>query len=124
MDSRQAYEYHLEVRKTIGLQGVERKGGVRRNIIPENWCATSTLVGHDENYVVLHHYDPPTFEVISLNDMTTTKSIEAFERCNSVRYRNGLIASASSRMGSHTQSFCAIRFVLHCLPCQRFLAFF
>jgi hypothetical protein len=68
------------------------------------------LIGHDENYIVVHRSDPPRFEIISTSSLNLTRTIDAFDNCRSVQYKDGLIVSGSAQMGTHTRSHCIIRF--------------
>jgi hypothetical protein len=69
-------------------------------------------IGHDENYIVVHRSDPPRFEIISTSSLKLTRTIDAFDNCPSVQYKDGLIVSSSSQMGTHTRTCCIIRFPL------------
>jgi hypothetical protein len=68
------------------------------------------FIGHDEHYLVVHHHDPPRFEIISSSSLKLVRTIDAFDNCRSVQYKNGLIVSASAQMGTHTRTCCMIRF--------------
>ena len=70
------------------------------------------FIGQDGNYLVVHYHDPPRFEIISTSSLKLTRTIDAFDNCRSVQYKNGLIVSASAQMGSHTRTCCMIRFFL------------
>jgi hypothetical protein len=75
-----------------------------------NLVYPSVLIGHDENYIVVHRSDPPRFEIISTSSLNLTRTIDAFDNCRSVQYKDGLIVSGSAQMGTHTRSHCIIRF--------------
>jgi hypothetical protein len=65
------------------------------------------LIGHDENYIVVHRSDPPRFEIISTSSLNLTRTIDAFDNCRSAnKYKDGLIVLSSSQMG--TRTFCCI----------------
>jgi hypothetical protein len=77
------------------------------------------LIGHDENYIVVHRSYPPRFEIISTSSLNLTRTIDAFVNIHSAKYKDGLIVSSSNhllgsgsaQMGTHThRPCCTIRF--------------
>ncbi|XP_046453679.1 F-box and WD repeat domain-containing 11-A-like [Daphnia pulex] len=62
------------------------------------------LIGHDQNYIVVHRSDPPRFEIISTSSLNLTRTIDAFDYCPNAKYKDGLIVSTPTF--THT---CCIR---------------
>ena len=54
------------------------------------------LIGHDENYIVVHRSDPPRFEIISTSSLNLTRTIDAFDNRPNAKYKDGLIVSGST----------------------------
>jgi hypothetical protein len=78
--------------------------------ISQLYVVFPVLIGHDKNYIVVHRSDPPRFEIISSSSLNLTRTIDAFDNCRSVQYKDGLIVSVSAQMGTHTRTCCIIRF--------------
>ncbi|XP_046453676.1 F-box and WD repeat domain-containing 11-A-like isoform X2 [Daphnia pulex] len=67
------------------------------------------LIGHDENYIVVHRSNPPRFEIISTSSLNLTRTIDAFDDCRSAKYKDGLIVSGFPQRGTRGRSCCIIR---------------
>ncbi|EFX78850.1 hypothetical protein DAPPUDRAFT_299535 [Daphnia pulex] len=70
-----------------------------------NLVYPSVLIGHDENYIVVHRSDPSRFEIISTSSLNLTRTIDAFDNCSSVQHKDGLIVSTPT----FTRTCCIIR---------------
>jgi hypothetical protein len=81
--------------------------------ISESNLVYPVLIGHDTNYIVVHRRNPPRFEVVSTSSLNLTRTIDLFDNCRSVQYKDGLIVSGSAQMGTDTSTCCIIRFFSH-----------
>ncbi|XP_046453032.1 F-box and WD repeat domain-containing 11-A-like [Daphnia pulex] len=83
--------------KEIGAKGTVCLGPISKSSFGH---PDPVLIGHDENYIVVHRSDPPRFEVVSTSSLNLTRTIDAFDYCPSAKFKDGLIVSVSTRFPS------------------------
>ncbi|XP_046453034.1 F-box and WD repeat domain-containing 11-A-like [Daphnia pulex] len=99
----------LDLWRMANVREIEAKSTVCLVPISKLNVLYPVCIGHDENYIVVHRSDPPRFEIISTSSLNLTRTIDAFDYCLSVHYKDGLIVSSSDHMDTHTRTCCIIR---------------
>jgi hypothetical protein len=97
--------------KEIGAKGTVCLGPISKSSFGH---PDPVLIGHDENYIVVHRSDPPRFEVVSTSSLNLIRTIDAFDYCPSAKFKDGLIVSVSTRFPSQMipgTTFGMIRFL-------------
>jgi hypothetical protein len=97
--------------KEIGAKGTVCLGPISKSSFGH---PDPVLIGHDENYIVVHRSDPPRFEVVSTSSLNLIRTIDAFDYCPSAKFKDGLIVSVSTRFPSQMipgYTFGMIRFL-------------
>jgi hypothetical protein len=101
--------------KEIGAKGTVCLGPISQSIFDHpDPDPRPVLIGHDENYLVVHRSNPPRFEVVSTSSLNLIRTIEAFDYCPSAKFKDGLIVSVSTRFPSQMipgYTFGMIRFL-------------